>query len=196
MAADVTLHFEAGDIERIKALFARFQRETGKDMQDAVRWMSYYVLASVSASTSQAPKKRKVYANPGTKAWPQRDFPWYVDVWKRGKVSEFYIPRDEGRDAKIRTIKRRGLAKSSWLWASADLGKRVKTPQPRMAGVASGVFKQSALDPKAIITNRLEYLMKALKGSGPQAINSAMTRAANRAEANLEKRLATLAARS
>jgi len=204
MPGEVTIQFAPGDVDRAVALMQRFQAETHKPIEDTLRWMAWLVLSSVGASTKSAPKTRKLYKNRGNSVkYKPGEFPHYVKYWVRyGTRSGAphqeprYIKAGEEQTSEYRLIKRAGLAKASWMWGLADIGKRATPPQPRIPGVMTVEQLRSALDPAVIMTNRLSYIMRAMRGSGPRAISGAMDRAVRRGEHILEQRLGRLAART
>lgn len=194
MSNEVTAHIDVGDLSRLRAQLERAERELGKSASDALKWAMGTLLASVKASTLQAPKKRKVIANPDPRAQTDKRVAKYVAVaWRGG--AETLIPMKE-RDGKARNIKRSGLARAAWSWglkAIGQPGSSTGSTDQRTTQIAKNnmtVEKHLTGGPEMFIAaaNRLDYAMLAMKG-GEMAVTTAADRAAKSLEYKIDRAL-------
>jgi hypothetical protein len=174
----VTIQADPAAQQKLTALLARLQGEMGQGAEESIRWAAYYVARSMGASMKLAPKERKFYpAKIGSQteqAGRVQGYVWKYDA--NGSRRRQWIPQGVSNLAPWTRIKRRTLARSSWLWMIPDLGKTMGgAALPRMDGVAT-VTKQGGMNPAVILTNKLRYVLKAARTSGRQAIATAFGR--------------------
>jgi hypothetical protein len=174
----VTLQADPAAQAKLTRLLSRLQSELHQGAEEATRWTAYYVARSMGASMKVAPKERKFIPNDNSNHKYQK--PYYTGyVWrwnKDGARRRVWI--SAGQDpAKFTTIKRRTLARSSWLWMIPDLGKSIGGALPRYSGVST-VTQTRGVNPSITLTNRLRYVLSAARTRGKQSIDSAFTRGA------------------
>ena len=178
--------------QKLTRLLERLQSELGHGAEETVRWAAYYVAKSMGASMRVAPKQRRIFKNDGTDPrHPKGAFVGYVWKWDRaGNRRRVWILAGEDQE-RVRTIRRRGLARASWLWMVPDLaiGMREPAGMPRMRDVSTATI-QGGKDPAVILSDRLRYVISAAKTSGKQAISTAFSRGATAGLRYLDRRLA------
>ena len=89
---------------------------------------------------------------------------------------------------KRRNIGRRGFAKKTWQWATRSMAGGMANIM-RVPNIADIRWSGGTSNPTVTITNRINYMDKALKG-GLMAINSAMEKAARRMANRIDDRVA------
>lgn len=203
MADAITIRPQPGDMAKLAEYMRRLRDELHLSEEKSVMYAANWVLRSLAAGTRKAPKRRKLLPNPGKASRAGKDlqfnsarFPYRVEVWGRDGVADWvYIPRGETRTHKAIPIKRAGLAASSWRWMLPEIGQAMgSTLVKPMAGVTSvAVVKGS--DPSVTMTNRLDYIERAVRLGGKGDIGAAFGRAADAGFKYLAKRAERAAAR-
>lgn len=56
--------WDRADVDRFASMIVRAQNELGKTPFDAINWAGYFVTKSMAGATKEAPKLRKIIANP------------------------------------------------------------------------------------------------------------------------------------
>ena len=156
---------------------------TGQTGERACRQALIFMAMSARKITRQARKNRRVRKEKGRK---------YVEVWKKSgiiKVFEWAFSktndsRIQGTWEQAKRIGARGLAKRSWMWGLAPLGKRPKS-RP-----ISGTFSLRTIRETTaagyILNNQLDYIKRALPGGWEQSVARA---ASNRIMGNARRKL-------
>lgn len=191
MAGDVSITFQPPP-EHLAKLIERIQSDLRLALPDAVRMAAYYLARSLSASTKASPKKRRLKKRKtgGIAQFPRKQYPHYVDVYDvQGNLRQYYILAGEEKTSKALIIKRSGLAKASWKWMLAALGRAEKAEHAPIKGATSVTKIPDLVNPGWILTNKLGYIESAMKNSGPQAISTAFARAASAGNQALDKKL-------
>lgn len=201
--AGIEIEFPQSDIDSVFKAMAAGQRELGWTLAHGVKKVAWAISSSLGTSARIAPKYRKFYADLEDQRRIQEDklhnknmrSAGYLSV--KGKDQLFVAKGKTGKKLYFRArseaqakkhpfviIKNRGMAKASFSWGMKWLGR-----QGSMAGVGKGgkfygskyIRVQSDLkgaNPQVKITNRVSYILDALRG-GPQAVDTAMERAAS-----------------
>jgi hypothetical protein len=189
---DIKLEFTDADRKRLDTLLERLQAEMGKSAEEGVCFAAVGVAKSLGASTRKAPKMLKLRENkPGLdKTHPVKSFPFFVYRFMRdGEKYRSWIHVRADPEQKRRNP-RAGLAARSWFWALEDIGAYVAfSPLRRYRGVASGKMTKGA-NPTVTITNRLRYIMQAVRLGGPRGIETALERGTKAGISYLDRRLA------
>jgi len=100
---------------------------------------------------------------------------------------------DQTPELSIKTDKRRkigrsGLAKKTWQWATRNMGGGMANIM-RVPGIANIRWSGGTNNPTVKISNRIRYMVDALKG-GYAAVNTAMENAARKMANRIDDRLA------
>ncbi len=186
----IKLEFSDADRQRLDTLLQRLQSELGKSAEEGVRFAAVGVAKSLGASTRKAPKMLKLRENkPGLdKTHPVKSFPYFVTRYARGEPYRSWV-HAKADPEKARRNPRAGLAARSWFWALEDIGAYVSfSPLKRPAGAVSGVLQKGA-NPSITITNRLRYIMQAVRLGGPRGVETALERGTKAGIAYLDRRL-------
>lgn len=187
---DIKLEFNDADRKRLDTLLERLQAEMGKGAEEGVRFAAIGVASSLGASTRKAPKLLKLRENKRglDPKHPPGSFPFFVYRFKGGEKYRSWIHRTNDPEEKRRNP-RAGLAARSWFWALEDIGAYVAfSPLKRYRGVASGVLQKGA-NPSVTITNRLHYIMQAVRLGGQRGVETALERGTKAGIAYLDRRL-------
>jgi len=184
MPAAVTIDFPHRDVAALRRQMSRAVRVLGKSQGQAVRFGAWSVAKSLGASTKVAAPRRPV-REVSTSRRGIRKFA--VTSYKQGSKREFELYAKGKREVNAAPqvkIGFRGLAKASWMWGIKALGSsRGETGNMTKAARKGGrqhidVAKHLKGDnPSVRITNRLGYIMEALRG-GPKDVGTAMARGA------------------
>jgi len=187
--AESKIKWPEADLKRIAKQINRAQIKMGKTLEQAVIWAGCFLAKSASARTKSAPKKRRAYANKGDDKFSKKAFPYYREIWKKGPENTFKFYLKEKSDNKYEKIKNSGLAKKSFLWMISGIKGSGNS------NFASEVNKKnSAFEIKIEMSNKLPYILNALKESeGQHLLNQALGKAASRMEKTIDKRLKALA---
>lgn len=186
----IKLEFSDADRQRLDTLLQRLQSELGKSAEEGVRFAAVGVAKSLGASTRKAPKMLKLRENkPGLdKTHPVKSFPYFVTRYARGEPYRSWV-HAKADPEKARRNPRAGLAARSWFWALDDIGAYVSfSPLKRPAGAVSGVLQKGA-NPSITITNRLRYIMQAVRLGCPRGVETALERGTKAGIAYLDRRL-------
>lgn len=190
MAGEVTVTFDPPP-ERLAQVIERAQRELRLSLPEAVRMAAYYLARSLGASTKSAPKTRRLKKRTagGIREFPRRWFPSYVEIYgANGQLRPHFIRAGNETTDPARTIARRGLAKSSWLWMLSSLGRPQKAPQKPIAGATRVTKIPDLANPGWILENRLHYIESAMKHSGRAPVETAFARAASAGNKAIDRR--------
>jgi hypothetical protein len=174
-------------------LMQRLQTEATKDALDAVRWTGWYVARSLSASTKVSAKTRRFKEN-RRGLDPRHPYPAWEGFYKDFRVhagntrtrggwtARWYRTGDLDRAAKLRVIKFSGLAKDSWRWMASKLGSRIRLTAGRHPRAFQSMMDvrdlPSLIDPAVLLTNRVHYILAAMRTGGRLSVDSAMQRGA------------------
>jgi hypothetical protein len=186
----IKLEFSDADRQRLDTLLQRLQSELGKSAEEGVRFAAVGVAKSLGASTRKAPKMLKLRENkPGLdKTHPVKSFPYFVTRYARGEPYRSWV-HAKADPEKARRNPRAGLAARSWFWALDDIGAYVSfSPLRRPAGAVSGVLQKGA-NPSITITNRLNYILQAVRLGGPRGVETALERGTKAGISYLDRRL-------
>lgn len=181
----VSIEFPHRDVAAIQRQMARAADVLKKSQPQAVRFGAWAVASSLGASTRVAKKKRPMQEIQ-TSRKTQRKFE--VESYKSGakKLFEIYArTKQEAVKSSAVRIGKHGMAKASWMWgikaigggpagSAAGASKSAKRAARQHIEVAK---KLQGDNPSVRITNRLGYIMDALRG-GPKDVSTAMERAA------------------
>ncbi len=178
------------DLKALAKQIERAQLGLGKTLEESLIWAGVLLAKGAGARTSVAPKKRKTLANPGTKEFPKKFFPFYREIWLNGPQETFKWYLKERSDTTKEKIARSGLAKKSWLWMIPGI------KGSGMSNFASSVEKKvGTFNLEIEMANMLAYITKALKESDGQVLlNDALAKTANRMEKIIDKKLERLTA--
>lgn len=184
MPAAVTIDFPHRDVAALRRQMSRAVRVLGKSQGQAVRFGAWAVASSLGASTKVAAARRPI-REVATSRLGTRKF--QVTSYKQGSKQEFDLYAKNKRAANAAAqvkIGFRGLAKASWMWGIKALGSsRGASGKMTKAARKGGrqhidVAKHLKGDnPSVKITNKLGYIMDALRG-GPKDVGTAMARGA------------------
>lgn len=175
--AAITIEPSKADEREAVRFIEALQRELGMSTTDAVSWAAYYVAVSAGASTKKAKKTRPLLKNRGKDPdFHPLAFPTYVKAWHHDGMRPHFIAAGEELTDKFRTVALAGLAKDSWQWIIRDIGRRSKrtgnAPMPK----AYRVTKEGGLNPAVMMTNRLGYILDAIRQGGEMGIETAVER--------------------
>ena len=198
MSDAVEIVFPRADVNAIFAAMQRAQREVGASMGGAMKMAGFQLARTMGTSTRVAPAKRP-YEILQKRRGPPKSM--MIEVKSHRPKGDFRAVikggRREANKSPFVRIGMAGLAKSSWKWASK--AARTASAVGYGRGVARAAkewgdrygFGDSRFrgdDVYYRIENRLPYIMDALQG-GPQAVESAMGRAARALEHRIDEAL-------
>jgi hypothetical protein len=199
----ITLEFPKADVNDLFSAMVRGQKEFGWSLPKAVKAGSWAVVNALKTSTRESPKKRKFYADLedqrriqeqkkrdaatrrlGYDPTKTKDQLW-VAKGKRGNKLYFRAKgKREANKHPFVVIEYHRLARNSWAWGMGSLGRSgdQSYPTSRSRGVVRRHVDVSSdlrgVDPWVKITNKLNYIVDALRG-GANSVDSAMRRAAD-----------------
>jgi hypothetical protein len=205
MPVVASIEFPRADVDALFRQMDRAQKELGRSLGNAVRTATNRVALSIGTSTRVAPKYRKITPmgdqssnrkfDPKTgKFYYNKRFEVYSDK-SRKTFSVWAKNITAAKKKKSVLIARRGLAKATWRRAaqeaSADggVGKGGVTAFGRIVdrhARGKGVFKGD--NPWAMMESSLDYAGAALQG-GPNAVDTAMERAASAMEHLIDRQI-------
>ena len=180
MPAAVTIDFPHRDVAALRHQMARAVRVLGKSQGQAVRFGAWAAASSLGASTKVSKPRRPIREVSTTRRGVRK---FQVTSYKQGSKREFDLYARDKREANAAPqvkIGFRGLAKASWMALGSSRGASGHmTPAARKTGKQHiAVAKHLKGDnPSVRITNRLGYIMEALRG-GPKDVGTAMARGA------------------
>jgi len=122
---DLKATFTSRDVDQLFSQIDRAQRELGKSNTEAVAWAGRLVASSLSASTRQAPKLRKIVKNPNPKAKTDGRMAKFGVMRYKPNGQQYFVPIYSGGEfgAKMRFTGRR----TTVLYSRDSLGNVVKT---------------------------------------------------------------------
>ncbi len=175
------------DVPLHNALMATVEM-TGRSGRQACEMALVYMARSARAMTKQARKNRKTKRDQHGRYVEVREF----DV-KPSKFYKWMFDAPEKRPAHmrgmtwegIRRVPNRGLAKRSWFWGIAGLGKPTPEGKKPMPGVVTVEEFIGGKECGLILTNRLGYLRKV---TPPNVESLAAQKASNQIMAQAAKR--------
>ena len=195
MPAAVTIDFPHRDVAALRHQMARAVRVLGKSQGQAVRFGAWAAASSLGASTKVSKPRRPIREVSTTRRGVRK---FQVTSYKQGSKREFDLYARDKREANAAPqvkIGFRGLAKASWMWGIKALGSaRGSNGGMTKAARSSGkqhinVAKHLKGDnPSVKITNKLGYIMDALRG-GPKDVGTAMGRAARQMTAIIDSKI-------
>ena len=183
MADAFTIEFARGDVAALQHQMRRAEKLLGKSSGQSVRFGAWAAAKSLGASTKVSGKYRPYEEKETTRGGVKK---FEVTSHKRGGKNTFDWYARGVRELKKgpARIANRGLAKGSWMWgiralgSGAGAGKDVSAVAKSRSRNKTVVVKSlTGSNPCVRITNRLGYIMDALRG-GPQDVSTAMGRAA------------------
>lgn len=166
------------------------------------------LITGLRAGTARSKEKREIIPNPllemarmdafgkgmklrtATREARAAHYPWAVRFdWRRVKggtplFGGSFLPvrgkkKAHANASPLRTIRKRGLAKSSWAWMLKALGKGGATEQPQDLRLADSRFVGRNIGGETIGTwigrNRVHYMRKALTRSITASVHAAAT---------------------
>ena len=199
MPINADIQFPQADVDAMFEQMRRAQKELGKSSKESLKWAGATLVRSLAASTKEVKKteKREIVRNPDATDKDRRRARFGVNrLTRAGKVflpimydKRGGTPITEITDPRLLTHKKReiphkGLAKRSWRFLARVMprgGRIYVDGVPNLGGTA---WTGGESDPTLKITNRVNYMDKALKG-GKMAIENAMGKAAR----SLSKRI-------
>lgn len=189
----VTMQFIPGSLERFRRSMQARSKLLHEDQKVVLTKASIKALTALRASAEKSGRKREIIKNPDRtieKATQHgrhksRHPKWAIHILSQKK--ETYLPVRGARtmaDAKLHpaaNIKNQGLAKSSFTWMMGKLGSKQGGGISEMFGVTSvdkvTKFEGLTMFLKIRMVNKLNYIQKAFKMGGDQAVASALARA-------------------
>ena len=193
----ISLDIPPADVLAVTASIDRFVAETGRSLDDAVRFAVWHVMRSLGSSTRRAKKLRYVYQNKGTPKHPATEYPYYIKYWRRGHEEKYFFHKDEDPNGSPkRKVARAGLAASSWIWAMKYMGRPKRATVRNIPGVLWVTQGREGKDLTVTVENRLRYIATVLRRSGARPVETAFERAARGINHYLEQRLERAARRA
>ena len=200
MPIHADIQFPQADVDAMFAQMRRAQKELGKSSKESLKWAGATLVRSLAASTKEVGKneKRDIVRNPdgfatrdkrvakfGVNRFTKTGIKFLPIMYdRRGGIPITEIDDPRLLNHKKRDIPYRGLAKKSWRFLANVMprgGRIYVDGVPDLGGTA---WTGGETDPTLEITNRVNYMDKALKG-GKMAIENAMGKAAR----SLSKRI-------
>jgi len=211
MTPTLSVEVDPATTQRLVDQIHEAQARLNMEIRPAMAWAGALAAQSLGAQTIVSPKKRKVIDLPiqrvtkGGKA-DRRYSPFGVEVWIKGEkkirpiyrfgthgVWRYQTKAQAAQNWKTK-IGRSGLAKQSWKWNRGAIEAAVSGGGSVLA--AMRIPKVSEVDwfgevdaPELRITNNLKYIEFALRG-GRGAVDTALGKAANKLEHEIERRAA------
>ena len=186
MSDPIKISVDRDEMAKLQASMARFQRDTGKGMDEAVKFGGWAVASGCAAKTKVA-KPYKKYVKDKT-----RKNTFWVRSEKRNNWFDIYAKSvKELKTMPSVRIRFRGLAKASWLWAQnkssrwgiafgrSKYDNRITTTAKAHSGRFGAVTFRGGLNPSLTIDNKLRYATQALRG-GIGSLDGVVGRAARR----------------
>jgi len=209
----LSIDIPAKDVSALFKAMARGQKELGWSLPRSVWRASWNVVEKLGTSTNVADpfrkfsrsqeedKARKLIQGRNQRARKRGQpevkvpYPLWKSTDKNHKFQFRAANKSEAKKSPFVRIWNRGLAASSWAWGMGVFGRRgnVRGATRNAKNLATRHIQVSSdknpKNPWVKITNRLGYIMNALKGSGYHAVDSAMRRAASGLEKEITKTL-------
>lgn len=175
-------------LEGIQKQIKRAQGPLRKSKVDALTMAGYYLARSAAARTKIAPKKRKDEKNTSKEGrWNSDRYPYYREIWVKGPsdVTKWYV--FDKAATEFKEIKNSGLAKKSWRWMLAWMRKGG-------SNFSSSVERRiSAFQAEIELSNKLPYIMHALKSTDQrQILSEAVNKATNAMTKSIDQKLKRL----
>lgn len=198
MSEQITIEWPQADADALFAAMEKARRELNYDYPHSLRAGMKAVLQAVGTSTRVAPKRREItnsLAIPPRKNLKAFDITGYFG--KPRKLGTRTIFAESKRNA-IKyhgTIGNRGLAKRTWsiagkMFGASVMASAVKSYTDKLARNNVDVTKNYTGENQFIqVSNGLPYIEAAIDG-GPNAINTAMQRAASGMLASVDRQIA------
>lgn len=194
------VRFNEEDRRAFDAQITRFQRDLGNAPEEAIRYGMIALLQSMRASTKQAPKRRKVRTSKtGRKVRVDLNRLFVAEGLDRatGGPKNIVIFAPDLATAKLHPkakIRQWGLARSSWGWAMQELFGARSGARPGLARPSGAVETVKTIDRQSgnaecFVTNKLDYISKALVGGRGPAVQTAMARAAGTMKGRIERHI-------
>jgi hypothetical protein len=200
MPITTDIQFPQGDVDALFAQMRRAQKELGQSSRESLKWAGATLVRSLAASTKEVKKteKREIVRNPdGFATRDRRVAKFGVNRFTRTGIKFLPIMYDKRGGAPIteitdprllnhkkREIPYKGLAKRSWRFLAQVMPRGGNIHVDGVPGLGGTTWTGGETDPTLKITNRVNYMDKALKG-GKAAIENAMGKAAR----SLSKRI-------
>jgi hypothetical protein len=196
----IDIRFNDADMETFQQQIGRLQIELGDTPQDAGRQGMIALLQSMRASTKQAPRRRPVKASKTARRKRfegNRIFNAEAIDRANGGIKRIQIFAPDLATAKLHPraqIKKWGLARASWGWAMQELFGGSSGARSGLSRPAGSVETKNINDTKSgyyecFVTNKLNYISRALMGGRGPAVNTAMARAANVIKGRIQHRI-------
>ena len=204
MPITADIQFPQADVSAMFAQMRRAQKELGKSSKESLKWAGATLVRSLAASTKEVKKteKREIVRNPdGFATRDRRVAKFGVNRFtKTGKVflpimyeKRGGLPITEITDPRLlnhkkREIPHKGLAKKSWRFLAKVMPRGGRVYVDGIPNLGGTSWTGGETDPTLTITNRVNYMDKALKG-GKMAIENAMGKAARSLSKRIEDKM-------
>lgn len=196
MSSDLQLVWPKGDVDRLFAAMESARRYLNYDFGHSLRAAAKALVSSLGASTRVAPKFRDItesHVNPGRKDWKAYDVTGWFGAPRKFMTKTVRSTSLASAKYYHAWIRRRGLAKRTWTANPASPGEqsgfRADQKTSAVARKYVAIDQQySGVDLYFSLRNRLPYIESAMNG-GPNAVSSAMARAASGLEKSVERQL-------
>ena len=170
MPDDVTFKLDPDSRRRFVRTLREVVKVTGRSASQAVIWASIRFSMAGRARSKVGKKWRTIEQNPDANS---KRFKYRV-TFKSQDGPDTYRYTNQKRP-QFREIKRRGLAKDSWRWLLAALGKSrgTLTSRGRSKWAADVKDRSKSSNPEVELVNRLGYITLAFPGIQGDALTSA-----------------------
>jgi hypothetical protein len=194
---------DEGSMALMQKQIQRRMADLGDTPETAIRVGFIAAMRSMQASTKVAPRRRKV-RNPSRESGARKlrmennrlFIAEGIDRKNGGVPKNILIWAPDLATAKLSpkaTIKKWGLAKSSWGWAMRDLfggqaqGSRSGISQPAGSVAVSKIIDRGSGYAEATVQNKLDYISHALSGGRGPAVSTALARAAGAMKGRIDQ---------
>lgn len=192
MPVATSIEFPQADTMRLFGEIHRASQVLGKSLGASLKMAAAYVARSIGASTRLADKYRQFNPVIGSKTTRGRQEYVAIRPYYAQRERRFFAWNDiDAKKSRAVKIGRRGLAKMSWRVLASNTGP-VEGDYGNMNIARRNVQRTLNLggdDPWIKLTNKIYYAEKALQG-GPQAVETAVGRAANSMHHEIGRRAA------
>lgn len=192
MPITADIQFPRADVDAMFAQINRAQKELGKSSKESIKWAGAVLVRSLGASTKavKANAVREIVRNPD--GFIQRDRRaarfgvnrftstgvQFLPIRSVGRGGELITEATDPRivNHRKRQIPYKGLAKRSWRFLANVVPRGGRIHVDGVPDLGNASWRGGETDPTLTITNKVNYMEKALKG-GKSAIELAMGKA-------------------
>lgn len=198
MSVNVDRFFSEDDLRLLETQMKRRVNELGDTPSTAVRIGTIALVRSMQASSKMSPRRRKVRVSQTARrkrTHGNRIFIAQGMNRQTGGVKNIVIFAQNLSAAKQSpkaTIKKWGLARASWGWGLRKLYGESTNGRPGLTMPAGTIEAEKLVDredgyAQVIITNKLNYIAKALVGGRGPAVSTAYARAAGAMKGRIDQ---------